>query len=48
MVPVTGLEPVRLTAEDFESSKSTIPSHWHLLRVEIIPYYLLKYISCSI
>jgi hypothetical protein len=30
MVPVAGLEPARLTAKDFESSKSTIPSYWPL------------------
>ena len=29
MVPVAGFEPARPKAGDFESPKSTIPSHWH-------------------
>ena len=42
VVPVAGLEPARREAVDFESTKSTIPSHWHKNKVCDYIYYLLK------
>ena len=37
MVPVVGLEPIRISPHDFESRSSAIPTHRHLLY-----YYIRK------